>query len=179
MLKKKQLLKTPSQTVGPFFSNYLQFNFKKPALSKFIKNNKKKIILNLNVKDKKNNLVNDAFIEYWQVSNFNNKKKILFFNRVKYNTNNKSFIMTFNEYKFKTHIFLTIFSRGLLNHLNTIIFFDDLEVLLKDEFFNNLPLSRRNTMIAKFKKIENNIKFYKHDLYLSGVKEAVFFNFIN
>ena len=34
-------------------------------------------------------------------------------------------------------------------------------------------------MLAKLKKLADNIKYYEHDLYLSGIKETVFLNFDN
>ena len=34
-------------------------------------------------------------------------------------------------------------------------------------------------MLAKLKSFTNNIKYYEHDLYLSGIKETIFFNFDN
>ena len=49
----------------------------------------------------------------------------------------------------------------------------------KDHFYKKLPIKRRKLMLAKLKRITNNIKYYEHDLYLSGIKEAVFFNFDN
>ena len=56
----------------------------------------------------------DAFIEYWQVLQNNN---LLHFNRINYSTK-KSYLISLNEYKSDTIIYITIFARGLLNHLN-------------------------------------------------------------
>ena len=58
----KIYFKTPSQTVGPFFGNYLNFNLSKKVYINFNEKIDNKIILNLNLKDKKNQLVKDAFI---------------------------------------------------------------------------------------------------------------------
>ncbi|MAH89020.1 MAG: hypothetical protein CMJ06_03115 [Pelagibacterales bacterium] len=174
-LYKKKLFKTPSQTVGPFFQNYLKFDFNKNISS--IKKNKIKnrISLNLNIKDKKNRIVKDAFIEYWLFYKKNNKKIFLLFNRIKYDIKKKAFLINLNEYKFNTYLYLTIFSRGLLNHLHTVIYFNDLNFFKKDIFFKKLPIDRRHFMIAKLIKFENDIKFYKHDLHLNGTKESIFF----
>ena len=76
--------KTPSQTVGPFFGNYLNFNFSKKMNFNFKKKVENKIILNINLKDKKKQLVKDAFIECWQFLYNNNK--LLYFDRVNYST---------------------------------------------------------------------------------------------
>ena len=71
----KIYFKTPSQTVGPFFGNYLNFNFSKKTDTNFKEKIENKIILNINLKDKKQ-LVKDAFIECWQV--LQNNSKLLF-----------------------------------------------------------------------------------------------------
>ena len=174
-LIKKKLFKTPSQTVGPFFGNYLKFDFNKQPSTLKKKEIKNKINLNLNIKDKKNRLVKDAFIEYWQFYKNKNKKNFLQFNRIKYDIKHKAFHIKLNEYKFDTYLYLTIFSRGLLNHLNTIIYFDD-SIFKKDIYLKRLPTERRHSMIAEFIKLENDTKYYNHDLYLNGMKESVFFD---
>ena len=173
----KMYFKTPSQTVGPFFGNYLNFNLSKKVYINFNEKIDNKIILKLNLKDKKKQLVKDAFIEYWQVLQNNNN--LLRFNRIKYSTKKKSYLISLNEYKSDTIIYITIFARGLLNHLNTIIYLEDKNFYKKDHFYKKLPIERRKLMLAKLKRITNNIKYYEHDLYLSGIKEAVFFNFDN
>ncbi len=175
-LLKKKKFKTPSQTVGPFFRNYLKFDFSTKISLIKEKEIKNKITLNLNIKNKKNKLIKDAFIEYWQFFNKNNKKNFLQFNRIKYDMKHKAFIIKLNEYRFHTYLYLTIFSRGLLNHLHTIIYFDDLNFYMKDKHFKRLPAERRKFMIAKFIKFQNDTKYYKHDLYLNGIKESIFFD---
>ena len=169
--------KTPSQTVGPFFGDYLNFNFSKNTDTNFNEKIDNKIILNLNLKDKKKQLVKDAFIECWQVLQKNNK--LLYFNRIKYSTKKKSYLISLNEYKSDTIIYISIFARGLLNHLNTIIYLEDKNFYKKDTFYKEIPIERRKFMLARLKRFTNNIKYYEHDLYLSGIKEAVFFNFDN
>ncbi len=129
-------------------------------------------MLKLNLKDKKKQLVKDAFIEYWQVLQNNN---LLHFNRINYSTKKKSYLISLNEYKSDTIIYITIFARGLLNHLNTIIYLEDKNFYKKDTFYKKLPIERRKFMLAKLKSFTNNIKYYEHDLYLSGIKENSFF----
>ena len=51
----KMYFKTPSQTVGPFFGNYLNFNLSKKTYTNFNEKIDNKIMLKLNLKDKKNN----------------------------------------------------------------------------------------------------------------------------
>ena len=173
----KIYFKTPSQTVGPFFGNYLNFKFSKKADVKFNEKIDNKIILNINLKDKKKKLVKDAFIECWQV--LQNNSNLLRFDRIKYSPKKKSYLISLNEYKSDTIIYISIFARGLLNHLNTIIYLEDKNFYKKDTFYKKLPVERRKFMLAKLKSFTNNIKYYEHDLYLSGIKETVFFNFDN
>ena len=166
--------KTPSQTVGPFFRNYLKFNFSKKTYANLNEKIENKIMLNINLKDKKKQLVKDAFIEYRHVLQNNNN--LLYFDRINYNSKKKSYLISLNEYKSNSIIYITIFARGLLNHLNTIIYLEDRNFYKKDPFYNKLPNERRKLMLARLKRFTNNIKYYEHDLYLSGIKETVFFN---
>ena len=173
----KIYFKTPSQTVGPFFGNYLNFNFSKKTDTNFKEKIENKIILNINLKDKKKQLVKDAFIECWQV--LQNNSKLLYFDRVNYNTKKKSYLISLNEYKSDTILYITIFARGLLNHLNTIIYLEDKNFYKKDIFYNKIPIERRKFMLARLERFKNNIKYYEHDIYLSGINETVFFNYDN
>jgi len=42
--------------------------------------------------------------------------------------------------------------------------------------WKKLPNDRRDLMIAKLKRFDNKTKYYKHDLYLNGNKETIFFD---
>ena len=173
----KKYFKTPSQTVGPFFGNYLNFNFSKKTNANFREKIENKIILNINLKDKKKQLVKDAFIECWQV--LQNNSKLIHFDRINYSTKKKSYLISLNEYKFDTIIYITIFARGLLNHLNTIIYLEDKYSYKKEPSYKKLPIERRKLLLAKLNRFTNSIKYYEHDLYLSGINEGVFFNYDN
>ena len=52
----KIYFKTPSQTVGPFFGSYLNFNFRKKTDVNFNEKIDNKIILNLNLTKTQNTL---------------------------------------------------------------------------------------------------------------------------
>ena len=178
MIKNNKIyFKTPSQTVGPFFANYLNFKLSKKIYTNFNEKIDNKIILNVNLKDKKKQLVKDAFIECWQF--LQNNRKLLYFDRINYSTKTKSYLISLNEYKSDTIIYITIFARGLLNHLNTIIYLQDKNFYKKDHFYKKVPIERRKFMLAKLKRFTSNIKYYEHDLYLSGINESVFFNYDN
>ena len=47
----------------------------------------------------------------------------------------------------------------------------------KDAFYKKIPINRRKFMLAKLTRLANNIKYYEHDLYLSGIRETAFFYF--
>ena len=177
MINNKMYFKTPSQTVGPFFGNYLNFNLSKKTYTNFNEKIYSQIKLKVNLKDKNKQLVKDAFIEYWQVLRNNNN--LLHFNRINYSAKKNSYLISLNEYKSDTIIYITIFARGLLNHLNTIIYLEDKNFYKKDDIYKKIPIKRRKLMLAKLQRLTNNIKYYEHDLYLSGIRETVFFNFDN
>ena len=177
MINNKMYFKTPSQTVGPFFGNYLNFNLSKKTYTNFNEKIYSQIKLKVNLKDKNKQLVKDAFIEYWQVLRNNNN--LLHFNRINYSAKKNSYLISLNEYKSDTIIYITIFAKGLLNHLNTIIYLEDKNFYKKDDIYKKIPIKRRKLMLAKLQRLTNNIKYYEHDLYLSGIRETVFFNFDN
>ena len=87
----KIYFKTPSQTVGPFFGNYLNFNLSKKTYTNFNEKIDSQIMLKLSLKDKKKQLVKDAFIECWQVLHNNNN--LLYFNRINYSAKKKSYLI--------------------------------------------------------------------------------------
>tara|TARA_E500000178_G_scaffold310358_1_gene325370 strand:- start:636 stop:1178 length:543 start_codon:yes stop_codon:yes gene_type:complete len=176
MKSKKKLIATPSQTVGPFYSNFLKFNFKKTPLNDIYYNKNYSISINCKIRDKNGSSVKDGFIEYYQTDNINNKYNLLDLNRVKFNVKSKCYLINLHQYSFTTYINIIIFARGLLNHLNTIVLLEDDPNLNKNILYNSVSLKRRDSLIAKFVHINNNIKYYQFDLYLSGSKETIFFN---
>ena len=85
MSYKKKIHATPSQTVGPFFGNYLKFDKKKFPFQerKNIKLKSKKVIISGNIIYNKNKILKDGFIEYWQVVTNNDTNNFLNLNRAK------------------------------------------------------------------------------------------------
>lgn len=72
------------------------------------------------------------------------------------------------------HINITVFARGMLNHLFSRIYFsDEEEENKKDLLLNELDTSLRSRLIAE-KENENE---YRFDIYLQGDKETVFLIF--
>ena len=132
------------------------------------------LFVNCNLKDKSSKNIKDGFIEYWQINNTKDKNKVIKFNRSRYNKYNKGYLLEFNEYNLDTFLYLVVFARGLLNHLYTMVYLED-KIHLNKKFFIDLPKERRNSLVAKFVCKKNNIKYYKHDLFLCGLKETIFF----
>jgi protocatechuate 3,4-dioxygenase alpha subunit len=73
------------------------------------------------------------------------------------------------------HICVTIFSRGLLNHLVTRLYFEDEQTNAEDPILLCVPDERRSTLLARREKIEGTV-VYRFEIILQGVGETVFFN---
>jgi protocatechuate 3,4-dioxygenase, alpha subunit len=74
------------------------------------------------------------------------------------------------------HINVTIFARGLLNHLNTRIYFPGEALNAADEWLQAVDESRRHTLIAKRDEGTGACAF-NFDIVLQGKDETVFFDF--
>jgi protocatechuate 3,4-dioxygenase alpha subunit len=73
------------------------------------------------------------------------------------------------------HLSLTIFARGLLNHLFTRLYFADEPANASDPILLRVPAGRRHTLIAE--RSEQGTAIYRLDIVLQGPGETVFFNF--
>lgn len=69
------------------------------------------------------------------------------------------------------HILVAYFSRGLLTHLYTRIYFDGEAANASDPVLSLVPTERRGTLIAK--KASDGA--YRFDIYMQGERETVFF----
>lgn len=69
------------------------------------------------------------------------------------------------------HICVTIFARGLLNHLFTRLYFADDPALADDPLLQCVPAERRATLLAHPEGTT-----YRFDIILQGADETVFFN---
>ncbi|HCI78353.1 MAG TPA: protocatechuate 3,4-dioxygenase subunit alpha [Ktedonobacter sp.] len=73
------------------------------------------------------------------------------------------------------HIGVTVFARGLLNHLMTRLYFSDDPTNESDPILQRVPAERRSTLLAK--RISNDgMPVYRFDIILQGANETVFFN---
>ena len=73
------------------------------------------------------------------------------------------------------HICVTIFSRGLLNHLATRMYFEDELANAEDPILQYVPEEQRSTLFARRDEREGKI-IYRLDIIMQGEGETVFFN---
>jgi protocatechuate 3,4-dioxygenase, alpha subunit len=73
------------------------------------------------------------------------------------------------------HICVTLFARGLLNHLVTRLYFADEPGNAGDPLLQLVPLERRATLLATHEPGQA-VAVYRFDLVLQGAGETVFFN---
>ena len=74
------------------------------------------------------------------------------------------------------HISVTVFARGLLNHLFTRIYFADEPANLNDPILHLVPADRRATLLAT-RSADGPTAVYQFDIILQGPGETVFFNY--
>lgn len=73
------------------------------------------------------------------------------------------------------HINVTIFSRGLLNHLATRLYFEDEAANKADPVLQRVPTERRSTLVAR-REINQGKTVYRFDIVMQGEGETAFFN---
>lgn len=73
------------------------------------------------------------------------------------------------------HISVTVFARGLLNHLITRLYFADEPTNALDPILNYVPEQRRATLLAQ-RLPDSTAVIYRFDIVLQGANETVFFN---
>ena len=74
------------------------------------------------------------------------------------------------------HICVTVFARGLLNHLYTRLYFADDPATAGDPLLDLVPAERRATLLAQPIAAAERLA-YRFDIVLQGARETVFFNF--
>lgn len=73
------------------------------------------------------------------------------------------------------HIAVTVFARGLLNHLVTRLYFADEPTNAQDPILQRVPDSRRETLLAR-RESRGPLVVYHFDIVLQGAGETAFFN---
>jgi protocatechuate 3,4-dioxygenase alpha subunit len=72
------------------------------------------------------------------------------------------------------HIAVSVFARGLLNHLYTRIYFADEPANASDPILQLVPTDRRGTLLAT-RHDDSDEVVYRFDIILQGPEETVFF----
>ncbi len=76
------------------------------------------------------------------------------------------------------HICVTVFARGLLNHVMTRLYFEDEPANASDPVLQGVPADRLSTLLARRvadKESEGKLLVYQFDIILQGVGETAFF----
>jgi protocatechuate 3,4-dioxygenase, alpha subunit len=77
------------------------------------------------------------------------------------------------------HICVTVFSRGLLNHLVTRLYFEDEPTNAEDPILQCVPTDRRATLLATrvaSRESDDTAVVYRFDIIMQGANETAFFN---
>ena len=188
-MKKNILQQTASQTVGPFFAFGLtpeQYGYDFPNVigRNLRKDGVEGIPISLvgQVLDGDNKPINDAIIEIWQADSDGNyatstKNGLFGFGRSGTGWNDQ-LTFSFDTYKPGSksegdlpHINITVFARGIQNHLFTRVYFpEDKEFFYKDEVLSQLDKSLHNRLTANLISEGS----YHFDIFLQGNNETVF-----
>jgi protocatechuate 3,4-dioxygenase alpha subunit len=188
---------TGSQTVGPFFSPALLREDARRNVLTCEETTGERIRIEGRVLDGDGIPVPDALVEIWQANahgRYNHpydqgsapldpsflgygrsgteEDGVYWFETVKPGP------VPFNEEQMQApHICFTIFSRGLLNHLVTRLYFEDEPANALDPVLQCVPAERRSTLLARRAPDETDGSVvYRFDIILQGANETAFFN---
>lgn len=186
---------TGSQTVGPFFSLGMLYEEARRNILIEPETAGERIRLEGRVLDGDGEPVPDALIEIWQANahgRYNHPADqssapldpaFSGFGRTGTDENGLYWFETvkpgrvaFNDQQQQApHICVTVFARGLLNHLVTRLYFADEPANAEDITLQCVPEERRATLLAK-RADEGETVIYRFDLILQGANETAFFN---
>jgi protocatechuate 3,4-dioxygenase alpha subunit len=192
---------TPSQTVGPYFAYGLtptsRYDWSDLALNNLItpEVSGERIRIEGRVTDGDGKPINDAMIEIWQAdaqgryAHPSDKRALpnsafKGFGRVgtdergayAFDTIKPGAVPGNNGQMQAPHILVCYFSRGLLTHIYTRIYFGDEPAANdKDAILALVPADRRDTLIAR-KDMRGTTPVYRFDIRIQGDDETVFFD---
>jgi len=186
---------TSSQTVGPFFAPAL---LREDAIRNVLTQPEtagERIRIEGHVLDGDGEAVPDAMVEIWQANTHGRYNHTADKRAAKLDASflgfGRSGTAEDGSYWFETikpgrvpfyheqfqapHICVTVFSRGLLNHLVTRLYFEDEQTNAEDPILQCVPDERRSTLLARREILEVTI-VYRFDIVLQGAGETAFFN---
>ena len=200
MSSASKLPLTPTQTVGPFFSDCL---LRTGALcNSLLSDNTEGEVIRIEgrVLDGDGEPVPDAMVEIWQANSYGRYNHpsdqrdlpldpdFTGFGRAGTDEDGSFWFETvkpgpipYDETRSQApHINVTVFARGLLNHLTTRIYFADDPATASDPILALVPVERRDTLLAQVaqpsRASAESGRHYRFDIVLQGDKETVFFN---
>lgn len=188
---------TPSQTVGPYFA-YCLTPSRYPLHEVFSTDltvpglEGERIVVTGRVFDGDGLGISDAMVEIWQADakgGFDHASQATSKSNKGFKGFGRAETTQDGTYTFTTvkpgrvpgadgklqapHLAVTVFSRGMLTHLFTRIYFDDETCNAEDQVLNLIPADRRATLIAK--TVAGAGKTYQLDIRIQGGDETVFF----
>ena len=186
---------TSSQTVGPFFAPAL---LREDAIRNVLTQPEtagERIRIEGRVLDGDGEPVPDAMVEIWQANAYGRYNHsadqgpaqldatFLGFGRSGTAENGSYWFETikpgrvpfYHEQFQAPHICVTVFARGLLNHLVTRLYFEDEQTNAEDPILQCVPDERRSTLLARRETLEGII-VYRFDIVMQGAGETAFFN---
>ena len=193
-MSRERLTATPSQTVGPFF----HFGLVRDGVHGTMAGagtRGQRITLRIHVTDADGLPVPDAIVELWQADADGRyvrpddvsrpvatDDRFIGFGRLPTSPDGTCVFETIRpglvadpEGRFQAaHINLCFFSRGLLRHLYTRIYFAGDDRLDEDVVLANVPADRRQTLLAT--PVEGAPAQWRFALRLQGAGETVFFD---
>jgi len=197
-----RIKQTPSQTIGPFFHyglNPLEANYPHTQITGSClvspKIEGERIRLTGRVFDGKGVVVEDALVEIWQANaagRYRHPGDTRVDRALDHDFSGFGRCGTgmhegchFSFYTIKPgsgqvghapFISVTLFMRGLLNHVYTRVYFDD-EVAANaaDPVFSSVDEERQSTILAKRRDSREGVE-YVFDIHMQGDQETVFFN---
>jgi protocatechuate 3,4-dioxygenase alpha subunit len=187
---------TPSQTVGPFFHYGLVFGGENILARDGVLGSR--IVVTGRVIDGDGAAVPDALVEIWQADaagiythpadprhaqadpcfkNFGRCDTRHLGDTYRFETVKPGAVAGPNGPSQAPHLAVRIFSRGLLTHLATRVYFsDEAAANATDVTLASIEAARRGTLIAlRDAKVSGAIAVYRHDFVLQGKGETVFF----
>jgi protocatechuate 3,4-dioxygenase alpha subunit len=189
------LLLTSSQTVGPFFVPTLLREDARRNILTQSETVGERIRIEGRVLDGDGAPVDDALVEIWQANThgrYNHPAdqgpapldpSFLGFGRSGTENEGAYWFETikpgpvpFDQERLQApHICVTVFSRGLLNHVVTRLYFADEPANANDPVLSCVPENRRATLLAPRQKAGTSV-VYHFDVILQGEGETTFFN---